>query len=620
MDVGVGQETGLPPGIVNSQDPRDIPDAPQKSEAAMEVPEGFHVTLVAAEPQIHQPIAFDFDDRGRLWVVECFSHPEWKAVGQDRVVILEDSDGDGRADRRQVFWNQGRYLTGIAYGYGGVFLCNTPDLIFVPDSDDDGRPDGPPEVLLEGWSHRNRNNVFNNLCFGPDGWLYGAVGQDQPFRVGPPGTPEEDRAVLSRGIWRYHPRDRQFEVVALGAVNPWGLDFNEVGDGFFTNCVLPHLWHLIRGAYYERRPGERDHALAYERIGPICDHRHWGEGPWTSSRGGRGSHHQAGGGHAHTGAAIYLADQWPAPFRGLFYTGNLHGNRINRDTLERRGSSYVARHRPDFLMAHSPWFRCLSQKVGPDGSMYITDWHDVGECHDNDGSHRSSGRLYRVSFGQPPTVQVALATASDEELGELLEHANAWYRRRARRLLQERSERTPAPRLKAALHQRFRQADDVVSRLEILWALYGMEQAEDAWLQTLLGDADPYIRSWAVRLLVDRGAPSSEAQQALVRLGRTDASAYVRLSLASALPHLSKTQRWQLAGHLAGHAEDADDAAIPPMIWYGVADDVVAQPEQAIGLLRVSAMPRLTRWIARCLTEAVPSAPDRRAVSEQTAP
>ena len=433
-------DRGLPEGVSNSQDPRDQPLSPDESLARMCLPEGFQVTLFAAEPDVAQPIAFDFDDRGRLWVVECYSHPHWQPTGKDRVVILEDTDHDGRFDQRRVFWDEGNYLSGIAVGHGGVYLCNTPQLIFIPDRDQDDQPDVPPAVLLDGWCRTNPSNVINNLNFGPDGWLYGCIGQNDESAVGAPGTPAEERQQISRGIWRDHPYDHQFEVVCLGAVNPWGLDFNEMGEGFFTNCVLAHLWHLVPGAYYERRAGEQDNPFVYQRMGPSCDHRHWAEGNWTNSRGGHGDHGSAGGGHAHTGAMIYLGDNWPARYRDTFFTGNLHGNRINNDQLLRSGSGYVGRHDEDFLLGRNPWFRCLTQKYGPDGGVFISDWHDVGECHDNDGSHRSSGRLFKIVYRSPePPAQRDLGKLTDLELVALQSHPNEWQVRHARRILQERA-------------------------------------------------------------------------------------------------------------------------------------------------------------------------------------
>ena len=161
----------LPPGVVNTQNPADVSLTPTESLNRLKVPKGFHATLFAAEPSIRRPIAFDFDDRGRLWVVENYSHPKWKKDGSsDRVIILEDTDGDGEFDKRKVFWDKGRYLTGIAFGHGGVWLANTPELSFIPDRDGDDVPDSEPVAMLDGFQVSS-NNVVNNLHWGPDGWL-----------------------------------------------------------------------------------------------------------------------------------------------------------------------------------------------------------------------------------------------------------------------------------------------------------------------------------------------------------------------------------------------------------------------------------------------------------------
>ena len=128
----------LPPGVVNTQDPNDVSLSPEESLARITVPEGFNVTLFAGEPDLRRPIAFDFDDRGRLWVIENYSHPYFeRETGSDRILILEDTDHDGRFDKRTVFWDKGRYLSGIAIGHGGVWIANTPELCFIPDRDGD---------------------------------------------------------------------------------------------------------------------------------------------------------------------------------------------------------------------------------------------------------------------------------------------------------------------------------------------------------------------------------------------------------------------------------------------------------------------------------------------------
>ena len=219
-----------------------------KAASRMTVPEGFNVTLFAGEPDTRQPIALAFDARGRLWVAECESYPNWEMNGKpghDRIVIFEDADGDGHFDTRKVFLDNGTNISGVEVGFGGVWVCSTPNFLFYPDKDGDDRPDGPPEIVLDGWSLKARHNVFNGLIWGPDGWLWGCNGILSESRVGKPGTPDASRVPINCGVWRYHPTRRVFEAVAHGTTNPWGLDFDGYGEAFITNCVIPHLFHVV---------------------------------------------------------------------------------------------------------------------------------------------------------------------------------------------------------------------------------------------------------------------------------------------------------------------------------------------------------------------------------------
>ena len=373
----------------------------------MTLPEGFTVTLFAAEPDVVQPIAFTIDPRGRLWVVENYSYPIWLGgpQGKDRILIFEDADGDGRFDRRTVFYDKGTNFTGIELGFGGVWVCATPNLIFIPDRDGDDKPDGPPSVVLDGWSTKAQHNMFNALKWGPDGWLWGCNGIMATSYVGQPGTPDEKRMPINCGVWRYHPTRQVFETVAHGTTNPWGLDFDDHGEAFITNCVIPHLFHVVPGAHFQRMFGQDFNPNLYGLIETCADHIHWAGGRWQDSREGAGhaKHSEAGGGHAHVGAMIYLGDNWPEKYRDSVFTCNIHGHRVNHDRLERKGSGYVAHHERDFLMANDTWFRGLELKYGPDGGVYLTDWSDTGECHetDDDNAHRENGRIYKISSGEP---------------------------------------------------------------------------------------------------------------------------------------------------------------------------------------------------------------------------
>ena len=621
LAMTVAKDEGLPPGVQNTQNPKDTPPTPQEAVRSFKAPPGFNVTLFAAEPKVCQPIALAFDDRGRLWVAECFSYPKWSqdAKGKDRILIFEDTDGDGTFDKRTVFWDRAYNLTGIQIGHGGVWACCAPHLLYLPILEGDRA--GKPEVVLDGWSLRSGHNMFNGLTWGPDGWLYGCHGILAESRVGRPGTPDDKRPRLNCSIWRYHPTRKSFEVVCNGTTNPWGLDFDEHGEAFFTNCVIGHLWHAIPGAHYKRMYGQDYNRHAYELLDATSDHLHWGGGSWTSSRGGKGIHSVAGGGHAHAGCLLYLGDNWPDKYRNSLFTCNLHGNRLNRDVIKRHGCGYVGRHAPDFLTSDNPWFRGIALATGPEGAVYVSDWCDYGECHDNDGVHRSSGRIYRVAHGKPAPLTptplppggrgvgvrgaLDLRKKSDADLVKLQLHRNDWYVRRARVLLAERTAAgKPMAEVHKALHSLFADNPDPSRKLRALWALYVTGGARPMWLVKQLDHADEHVRCWAIRLLCDEGKPGPDALRKFTALASEDMSGLVRLYLASALQRLPAADRLPIARRLAARAEDAEDHNQPLMLWYGIEPAVVADRAAGLELATQARMPKLRRFIARRLAEA----------------
>jgi putative membrane-bound dehydrogenase-like protein len=606
------------PPVVNTQNPKDVPPTPQAALAKMTVPPGFQVTLFAGEPDVQQPIAMALDDRGRLWVAECYTYdgsvPKiWDDRYRDRILIFEDTDNDGRFDKRTVFWDRGRNVSSVAVGFCGVWVLAAPNLLFIPGPDATGAPTGPPQVVLDGWAVRGiGHNIVNGLTWGPDGWLYGRHGIQSTSLVGPPGTPDPQRTRLNCSIWRYHPTRKVFEVVTNGTTNPWGLDYDDHGELFFTNNVNGHLWHVIPGAHYRRMYGEDFNPHVYELLDQHADHQHWETGkPWTASRDNQGENDRRGGGHSHCGGMIYLGDNFPATYRNTIFMCNTHGHRVNNDRLVRRGSGYVGTHGPDFLFAHDPWFRGIDLKYGPDGGVYLSDWCDLGECHDHDGVHRTSGRIYKVTYGKAPRPQVGdVAALSDGQLVKLQLHRNDFFVRAARRNLQERA--TAGRDMKAVhteLHRMVDEQTDVSRRLRALWALYVTGGTSEAWLRRQLRDPDEHVRVWAIRLLVDQGAPAAEALEPFVRLAQKDPSGLVRLYLASALQRLPVAQRGDLVAALLSHGEDATDHNLPLMIWYGVEPLVTAEPLRAVELAQHTRIPLVRRFIARRLTEDVEKAP-----------
>jgi putative membrane-bound dehydrogenase-like protein len=599
---------------------QDGPAPPLQAARGMKLPDGFRVTLCASEPEVMQPIAITIDPRGRLWVVENHSYPIWLggARGKDRILIFEDKDGDGRFDRRTVFYDKGTNFTGIELGFGGIWVCATPNLLFFPDRDGNDRPDGEPIVKLDGWDTKAQHNMFNGLRWGPDGWLWGCNGIMSNSLVGKPGARGEERTPINCGVWRYHPTREIFEAVAHGTTNPWGLDFDEFGDAFITNCVIPHLFRVIPGSHFQRMYGNDFNPFAYDLMTTCADHLHWAGGRWQDSREGRGQHGVVGGGHAHVGAMIYLADNWPALYRNTLFTCNLHGHRVNNDRLERSsdGRTIVARHNPDFLRASDPWFRGLELKYGPDGGVYLSDWSDTGECHeaDADNAHRENGRIYKITYGDVRPVTVDLAGQTDLGLAHLQSHPNEWYVRTARQLLAERASAGKDLReAHQALRRMLASDPDARRKLRAIWALYASGGLDERAQLALLDNADPQVRTWGVRLLVDRGAPSEAALIRLCELagsataagsGRVDHSPLVRLYLASALQRIPAAKRWPLAEVLVATGEYASDFNHRLMLWYGLEPLIATDRGRAVALLSSCPDMTLCRFIARRLVAA----------------
>ncbi|MCO6458153.1 MAG: c-type cytochrome [Pirellulaceae bacterium] len=577
--------------------------------AGMRLPAGFAVDVFASEPQVQQPIAMTFDARGRLWVAENYTYAEREANYdlryRDRIVILADTDGDGRADQRRVFWDQAQRLTSVEVGFGGVWALCPPHLLFIPDRDADDVPDGEPQVVLDGWdASEARHNFVNGLKWGPDGWLYGRNGILATSRIGVPGCSDLERQPMNCGIWRFHPVQRRFEVVCHGTTNPWGSDWDRHGQMFFINTVIGHLWHAVPGAHLERMYGEDLNPYVYELIGQTADHVHWDAGreKWSDVRnqGVSEASSRLGGGHAHSGLMIYQGDQWPAEYRGQAFTVNLHGLRVNRDRLQRDGATYTGRHEPDFLTVADPWFRGLELLAGPDGAVYLMDWSDIGECHENDGVHRTSGRIYRIRHGQSRGATADLSQAADDELVRLQRHANEWHARQARQQLQQRAA-AGADLSEAArqLHLQYASETDEVHQLRQLWCLHAIGALEAGWLLEQLAHPSEHVRVWAIQLLVETSPVAQAVAEKLASLAERETSGLVLTYLASALQRLPHDQRWELARRLVGHEQFADDRTLPLMIWYGVEPIVAGAPERAAELVSQSRMPRVNRLVAR---------------------
>ncbi len=633
------------PRIYNSDSDRDArPMAAAEAAARMQVPDGFRASVFASEPDVQNPIAMTWDARGRLWVAENYTYAQREQrfdLGlRDRVLIFEDVDGDGAADRRTVFTDQVQMLTSVEVGHGGVWLMCPPQVLFLPDRDLNDHPDGPAEIMLDGFevAKENYHNLANGLRWGPDGWLYGRTGGSCPGRIGIPGTADDQRVRLEGGIWRYSPRSRQFEVLAHGTTNPWGHDWNELGDGFFINTVNGHLWHLIPGAHYVRPFTLDPNPHVYELIDMHADHWHFDTGTtWQESRDGAANSY--GGGHAHCGMMIYLGDNWPQEYRGRLLTWNIHGRRANQELLRRQGSGYVAAHGPDILLSADPFFRGMEMSYGPDGVVYTIDWSDTGECHESTGVHRTSGRVFRIAYVAEEPQQhrrMDLRSLPSAQLVALMKHRNEWFTRQARLVLAERSrdgnQRSGTPDLAKAvdsLRQMVRGSDGVAA-YRALVTLHAMGAADRTFVCEQLSRREEYLRAWAIRLLTDSwpiddvfgplvlsaedakrvDAECSALMNDFCNVASRDGSGLVRLALASTLQRMPVAHRATLAQQLMRRQEDADDHNLPLLVWYGLVPVASAEPMALANLAVTSRWPKTQRLMARRLAEQLDEHPD----------
>ena len=581
--------------------------SPEDAAKAMTVPPGFKVTLFAGEPDVHQPIAFAIDDRGRLWVAEAYSYPIRVPDDQarDQILIFEDENGDGRFDKRTVFADKLNLVSAIELGYGGVYVGSAPNLMFIPDKDADDKPDGPPEILLDGWGFQDTHETLNTFTWGPDGWLYGCHGVFTNSKVGKPGTPEKDRTPLNGAIWRYHPTRHKFEIFAEGTSNPWGIAFDRHGELFETACVIPHLYHVIPGARYERQAGSHFNPYTYEDIKTIADHRHYiGSTPHS----GNGKSSDAGGGHAHSGAMIYQGGAWPKEYAGSLFMNNIHGARLNRDVLEPKGSGYVGHHAPDFLLANDSWSQILNLKYGPDGQVYFIDWYDGQQCHDKRANlhDRTNGRIFKLSYGESKPVRVDLQKLGSGALTLLLNNGNEWYTSHILRILRERG---PNPDVvdqlmaKDLLRVGLTRRSDPIADLRTVWAAAATASRAHAQLEPApfgeFGEPDPHVRAWKIRLAVDEKTPNSEVLDTFREMAETDPSPVVRLALASALQRMPVEKRWPILEALLAHAEDADDHNLPLMEWYALEPLAAADPARGLKLAQAAKLPRILPFTVR---------------------
>lgn len=568
----------------------------------MTIKDGFEVNAWASEPMITQPMAFCYDDKGRIWVAENRDYETrstgFSGSGDSKILILEDSDGDGTADKRTVFAEGIPFPSAIAVGFDGVFVGAPPNLLFIPDENRDDKADSKPEVLLTGWGIRDRHETINSFHWGPDGWLYGTEGFATPSVIRKPEGegklyahndpfPEDlfeaDGVDINGGVWRYHPTKKVFEAVAHGFSNPWGIDYDAKGQLFISACVIPHLFHVIPGGIYHRQGGQHFNAHAYDDIKTIVDHRHRS---------------------AHGGARIYQSDAFPADERGKVFMANIHEHAVLSDVLTQKGSGFVASHGDDFMHANNAQWVGFSLEIGPDGGLYVLDWHDADICGD-DVMNKDTGRIFRI---MPKNSQAEewegrygdLSLMSDLELANLQDSKSSWHSRRARVILQTRAQKGAIQEeAHAALQSMYADHASIDVRLQAMWALHVSNGLTVDDLLMSLDDQNEYIRAWGIQLVTEDKSVNEAVGQKMVELATSDPSPVVRLYLAAALQRVDEELGWRLAAELVQRAGDEEDHNIPKMIWFGLEPLMAKNPSKGLELVDNSQLTRITEYISR---------------------
>jgi uncharacterized protein len=520
------------------------PVLPEESMKHMVVPEGFEVRLFAAEPDIRPPLAMAWDERGRLWLCESVDYPnehQEPGKGRDTIRICEDTDGDGLADKFTVFADQLSICTSIAFSNGGVIVHQAPDTLFLKDTDGDDRAD-IRQVLFSGWSLSDTHAGPSNLRYGLDNHLWGMVGYS-----GFDGEIDGEQEKFRTGFYRFRPDTSGFEFLRSNNNNNWGLGFSEEGLVFGSTANRnPSVFLAIPNRYYERVRGWSGGTLT-----GIADSFLFNP---ISDRVRQVDHH--GGYTAAAGHALYTARTYPREYwnRTAFVTGPT-GKLIGNFTLRRDGAGFTARNNSNLFASVDEWTAPINAEVGPDGQVWFIDWYNYivqhnptpvahergkGNAYVSDLRDKLHGRVYRVVYkGREHARKMSLEGASLSTLVRTLSHDNMLWRLHAQRLLVEQGNDEAKDGLLDLIDDQ--NADSLglnTAAIHALWTLEGLglvNEADSLVMDTIVGalsHPSAGVRRNALMIL-----PKSQAAIASI-IGSNalrDENAQVRLSALLAL-------------------------------------------------------------------------------------
>jgi len=513
------------PGLANAQRaPFAIPDPdPEVERKSFILADGFEVNLFAADPILAKPLQMNFDPRGRLWVASSEVYPQIKPgqVANDKVLILEDRDGDGKADHTSVFAQGLLIPTGIEPGDGGAYVANSTELLHFKDTDGDGKAD-QTRVVLSGFGTEDTHHILHTLRWGFDGLLYFNQSIYIHSHI---ETPHGVRRLGGGGIWQFRPETMQLEVFIRGLVNPWGHHFNRWGQSFATDGAGGEgINYCLPGAYYTTAP---DAVRILRGLNP-------------------GSPKDCG---LEALSGRHLSESW----RGNMLTNDFRGNRVCRFVISDDGAGFASREQAELIKTRHVAFRPIDVKMGPDGAIYIADWYNPiiqhGEVDFRDPRRdHTRGRIWRVTAkGRPLVARPKLVGAKTEELLEALKAPEDWTRQQAKRVLKERGAAEVIPKL-ADWVKRLDSAEPeaIHHRLEALWTYQSLDVVEPDLLAESLKSGDPRVRAAATRIVPWWKERLSDPI-ALLTPGVEDENPRVRLESVRALALVPSLQSARIA-------------------------------------------------------------------------
>ncbi len=593
--------------------------SPQDAVGAFQVSADLEVELVLSEPNITQPVFFNFDERGRMWVMNYRQYPYpaglkmvsrdrfWRVVydkvpvappnhvrGADQITIHEDTDGDGVFDTQKIFVDGLNIATSFARGRGGVFVLNPPYLLYYPDVDQDDVPDGDPEVLLEGFGIQDTHSCANSLRWGPDGWLYACQGSTVTGNIRKPG---EERVIHSLGqlVWRYHPERRIYEIFAEGGGNAFGLEFDAKGRVYSGhNGGDTRGFHYVQGGYYQK---------GFAKHGPLSNPFAFGYFPMMK--------HEQVSRFVHN-FVIYQSDHLPEKYHGnLFGVEPLQGQLV-RSKISPDGSSFKTTDIERPVQTKDVWFRPVDIKTGPDGAIYFADFYEPLISHRDHYAgniDKSNGRIYRLKAKDKAlSAPTDLSELTSRQLVERLRSPNKWQRQTVLRLIYDRRDPAILDELRALLLD----ADPQVA-LEARWALHAyVDQVNDSLLG--LNHPDPLVQAWSIRLsteVVDSTVGMNDQKKdrlvdTLAQIGRTTTNAHVASQLASSAKRLPPAARLPVLFSLLDQAAAGDfvsDIHIPLLIWWALEAQCTEAPELLLEALADSPEVFQTAMFQQHITE-----------------